>query len=169
MRCKGSARAFGAVRLPLPGVAWGAAAGVGTRQVYCVQYYLRSVEVYPSRASARRPPHAAARGVVVEYMDRARGATVDIFAQTLTGTLSTTAKLSYLTNFFMRNTRMPDCKRARKTSIRGLSLQHQLPCDVSQVARSKTRTVQGIPACKPGCGHTPEKKSWLVSFKTCHV
>ena len=73
---------------------------------------------------------------------------MDIFAQTLPGTLSTTAKLSYLTHFFMRDTRMSDHKRTTKTSIRGLSLQHQSPHDVSQAGRSKTRTVKGVPACK---------------------
>ena len=111
-------------------------------------YYLRSVKVCEWRASARRRPHAAARGVVVEYMDRARGPTVDIFPQTLPGTLSTTAKLSYLTHFFMRDTCMSDHKRTRKSLIRGLSLQHQLPRDVAQAGRSKTRTVKGVPACK---------------------
>ena len=35
------------------------------------KYYLRPIEDVQSRASARRRPHAAARGVVVEYMDRA--------------------------------------------------------------------------------------------------
>ena len=44
---------------------------------------VRSVKHWQSRASARRQPHAAARGVVVEYMDRARGYTLDVFAQTL--------------------------------------------------------------------------------------
>ena len=36
--------------------------------------------------------------MVVEYMDRAQRATVDIFTQTLPGTLSTTAKLGFLTD-----------------------------------------------------------------------
>ena len=47
------------------------------------RYYLRAVEDDQSRASARRRPHAAARGVVVECMDRACWATLSIFTQTL--------------------------------------------------------------------------------------
>ena len=49
-------------------------------------YYLRSVEDCESHAPVRRRPHGARRGVVVEYMDRARGPTQDFLSQTSRGT-----------------------------------------------------------------------------------
>ena len=57
--------------------------------------------------SASERPRRAAQvlqvlGVVIEYMDRARGHTLDIFAQTLPGTLSTTAKLTPFRHFTAR-------------------------------------------------------------------
>ena len=59
---------------------------------YRVSYYLRTERDYVVRVSARAHPHASTRVMVVEYMDRARGHTVDFFAQTLRGTHTNPAK-----------------------------------------------------------------------------
>ena len=84
-------------------------------------YYLRLRKDYQWRASARRRPHAAARGVVVEYMGGAQRATVDFFAQTLPVTLSTTAKLTSLQHLTVRDEHTLDTKRSSNTSTYGNS------------------------------------------------
>ena len=66
-------------------------------------YYLRPLKHCQSRALAGSHPHAPVWGVVVEYIDRARGPTLDFFTQTLPVTLSTTAKLTPLKHFTIRN------------------------------------------------------------------
>ena len=73
---------------------------------------------------------------------------MDVFAQTLPGTLSTTAKLSSLTLLSTRNVHVSDRKRNTTGSTRELSLLYQLTYDMNQAGRSKTRMGKGIPACK---------------------
>ena len=84
-------------------------------------YYLRPLKHCQSRATARVRSHATARGVVVEYMDRAQGHTVDFFAQTLPVTLSTTAKLTSLKHLTVRDEHTLDTKRTSHTSTYGNS------------------------------------------------
>ena len=77
--------------------------------------------------------------MVIEYMDRARGHTVDIFAQTIPATLSTTAKLTPFRHLTTRGEHGPDPKRVTQTVIHELSLLYQLAHNVSQAERAKTR------------------------------
>ena len=77
---------------------------------------------YQCRASAGYPPEAAARGVVVVYMDRARRATVDIFAQTLPVTLPKRTKMASLSNRAMADVAALEHKRTTHDAICWLSL-----------------------------------------------
>ena len=58
-------------------------------------YYLRTQSIYPSRRLRCVRAHASSHGVVVEYMDRARGNTGRLFTQTSRGTHTNTAKVTY--------------------------------------------------------------------------
>ena len=111
-------------------------------------YYLRPLEHCHSRASASERPTRAARGVVIECIDRARGHTRDIFAQTLPGTLSTTAKLTPFRHLTARGEHGSNPKRFTETASHELSLLYQLAHNVGQAGRTKTRTVEVIVACK---------------------
>ena len=62
---------------------------------------------------------------------------MDIFTQTLPGTLSTTAKLSSLTHFFTRGAHMLDHKRTTHSSICELSVLYQLQWVVYKVVQCK--------------------------------
>ena len=69
---------------------------------------------------------------------------MDIFTQTLLGTLSTTAKLSSLTHFFTRGAYMLDHKRTTHSSICELSVLCQLQWVVAKEGQTKTRTAKGM-------------------------
>ena len=111
-------------------------------------YYLRMESIYPTRPFPHTAPHASSQGVYVQYMDRARGHTVDIFTQTLPGTLSTTAKLSSLTHFFTRGAHMLDHKRTTHSSICELSVLCQLRWVVNEAEQSKICTAKGMKTWK---------------------
>ena len=73
---------------------------------------------------------------------------MDFFAQTLPGTLSTTAKLSSLTHFFTRGAYMLDHKRTTHSSICELSVLCQLPRVVAEACQSKIRKATGMTTWK---------------------
>ena len=69
---------------------------------------------------------------------------MDIFTQTLPGTLSTTAKLTSLTHFFTRGAYMLDRKRTTHSSICELSVLCQLQWVVDEARQSKFCTAKGM-------------------------
>ena len=73
---------------------------------------------------------------------------MDIFTQTLHGTLSTTAKLSSLTHFFTRGAYMLDHKRATHSSICELTVLCQLQWVVDEAGQSKICTSKGMKTWK---------------------
>ena len=60
----------------------------------CIPYYLRSVEHFKLRASARKLVQSLIWVMVVEYMDRAQGATQGFLPQNLHGTHTSSAEFS---------------------------------------------------------------------------
>jgi len=81
-------------------------------------------------------------------VDRARGHTLDIFAQTLPGTLSTTAKLTPFRHFTARGEHGSNPKRTTEPASHELSFLYQLAHHICQAGRTKTRTVKDSMACK---------------------
>jgi hypothetical protein len=73
---------------------------------------------------------------------------VDIFTQTLPGTLSTTAKLSSLTHFFTHGAYMLDRKRTTHSSICEFFVLCQLQWVVAKAGQSKIRTAKGMTTWK---------------------
>ena len=73
---------------------------------------------------------------------------MDIFTQTLPGTLSTTAKLTSLTHFFTRGAYMLDHKRATHSSICELTVPCQLRWVVDEAGQSKICTAKGMKTWK---------------------
>ena len=69
---------------------------------------------------------------------------MDIFTQTLHGTLSTTAKLSSLTHFFTRGAYMLDRKRTTHSTICELSVLCQLKWVVDEAGQSNICTAKGM-------------------------
>ena len=98
----------------------GSRSGTGYTSIRSV-YYLRTESICQPLPYSRRRPHAASRGVVVEYMGGAQGPTVGFFAQTLPVTLSTTAKLTSLKHLTVRDEHTLDTKRTSHTSTYGNS------------------------------------------------
>ena len=71
---------------------------------------------------------------------------MDLFTQTLPGTLSTTAKLSSITLLSTRDMHMSDRKRNTRGLIREFFLLYQSNHSVNKAGQSKNRTVKRISA-----------------------
>ena len=103
-----------------------------------------------SRASARWRRHGSARGVVVEYMDRARGHTLDIFTQTSRGTHTNTAKVTY----FSYGGTYRDEHSASFTRAQLLYL-WRLIAVVAATVSATCVTVKGLQGTDPQRAHKP--------------
>ena len=101
-----------------------------------------------SRAfSTKERPEVSSRGVVVEYMDRARRATLDIFAQHLPLTLHNAAKLGHFSMGSNGRWRTSEHTRTSNGSIRARSLPYELHCDRYQPTQAKNRAEPALSAC----------------------
>ena len=97
--------------------------------------------------STKERPEVSSRGVVVEYMDRARRATLDIFAQHLPLTLHNAAKLGHFSMGSNGRWRTSEHTRTSNGSIRARSLPYELHCDRYQPTQAKNRAEPALSAC----------------------
>ena len=97
--------------------------------------------------STKKRPEVSSRGVVVEYMDRARRATLDIFAQHLPLTLHNAAKLGHFSMGSNGRWRTSEHTRTSNGSIRARSLPYELHCDRYQPTQAKNRAEPALSAC----------------------
>ena len=104
--------------------------------------------------STKERPEVSSRGVVVEYMDRAHRATLDIFAQHLPLTLHNAAKLGHFSMgsngrwSTSEDTRTPNGSiRARSLRVDLCALICELPCDRYYPTQAKTRAKPALSAC----------------------